>query len=51
MSSMVVDTDVASFVFKEHALAPAYVDILAGNRLSISFMTLAELRAGGGERA
>ncbi len=46
MISVVVDTDVASFVFKDHALAPAYVDILVDKHLSISFMTLAELRAG-----
>jgi tRNA(fMet)-specific endonuclease VapC len=46
VTSVVVDTDVASFVFKNHVLAPAYVDILVGKHLSISFMTLAELRAG-----
>ncbi len=46
MTPVVVDTDVASFVFKDHALAAAYKDILVDKDLSISFMTLAELRAG-----
>jgi tRNA(fMet)-specific endonuclease VapC len=44
---LVVDTDVASFVFKWHPeYAPRYVEILRGNELIVSFMTLAEMRRG-----
>ena|SRR5579872_1005662 len=44
---LVVDTDVASFIFKWHPkLAPAYVSLLRGAELVISFMTLAEIREG-----
>jgi predicted nucleic acid-binding protein len=44
---LVVDTDVASFVFKWHPeFAPRYVDIVRGAELVISFMTLAEMRQG-----
>ena len=42
----VVDTDVVSFLFKNHALAPAYQAILAGRRLAISLITLAEIEYG-----
>jgi tRNA(fMet)-specific endonuclease VapC len=44
---LVVDTDVASFIFKWHAeFAPRYVDIVRGSELIVSFMTLAEMRQG-----
>ncbi|MFN0102647.1 MAG: PIN domain-containing protein [Bryobacteraceae bacterium] len=44
---MVVDTDVASFVFKGHPeFAPRYLGIIRGPRLIISFMTVAEMRLG-----
>ena len=44
---LVVDTDVASFVFKWHPeFAPRYVAILRGSELVVSFMTLAEMRQG-----
>jgi predicted nucleic acid-binding protein len=44
---LVVDTDVASFLFKWHPeLAPRYVTILRGPELVVSFMTLAEMRQG-----
>ena len=43
MSSVVVDTDVASFIFKNHPIAGLYERDLAGSTLLISFMTLAEL--------
>ena len=44
---LVVDTDVASFVFKWHPeFAPQYVDLIHGCELVISFMTLAEMRQG-----
>ena len=44
---LVVDTDVASFIFKWHPeFAPQYLGILRGFELVISFMTLAEMRQG-----
>jgi tRNA(fMet)-specific endonuclease VapC len=44
---LVVDTDVASFVFKWHPnFAPRYVNIIRGSELVLSFMTLAEMRQG-----
>ena len=44
---LVVDTDVASFVFKWHPeFAPRYVGVLRGCELVISFMTMAEMRQG-----
>jgi predicted nucleic acid-binding protein len=44
---LVIDTDVASFIFKWHpAFAPRYVDIVRGSELIVSFMTLAEMRQG-----
>ena len=47
MARLVVDTDVASFVFKWHPdYAPRYVAILRGFELLISFMTVAEMRQG-----
>jgi len=42
----VVDTDVISFLFKNHPLAPAYQAILASRRLAISLTTLAEIEYG-----
>jgi tRNA(fMet)-specific endonuclease VapC len=44
---LVVDTDVASFVFKWHPeFAPRYITLLRGAELAVSFMTLAEMRQG-----
>jgi predicted nucleic acid-binding protein len=43
---VVVDTDVISFIFKDHPLAPAYVAILAGRPLTFSLITLAEFEYG-----
>jgi predicted nucleic acid-binding protein len=42
----VVDTDVVSFLFKAHPLAPAYQAILAGRSLAVSLITLAEIEYG-----
>jgi predicted nucleic acid-binding protein len=42
----VVDTDVVSFLFKAHSLAPAYQAILAGRSLAVSLITLAEVEYG-----
>jgi predicted nucleic acid-binding protein len=41
-----VDTDVVSFLFKNHSLAPAYQAILAGRPLAVSLITLAEIEYG-----
>jgi hypothetical protein len=43
MSSVVVDTDVISFVFKNHPIGPQCNADLAGRTLIASFMTVAEL--------
>jgi tRNA(fMet)-specific endonuclease VapC len=44
---LVVDTDVASFIFKWHPkFAPRYIAIVRGSELVVSFMTLAEMRHG-----
>ena len=46
MSQIVVDTDVASYIFNWHSLAQQYADALQGSELILSFMTVAELRMG-----
>ena len=46
MSQIVVDTDVASYIFNWHSLAQQYADALRGSELILSFMTIAELRMG-----
>jgi predicted nucleic acid-binding protein len=44
---LVVDTDVASFIFKWHPnFGPYYVSLIRGAELVLSFMTLAEMRQG-----
>ena len=44
---LVIDTDVASFIFKWHVeFAPRYVGIIRGAELVVSFMTVAEIRQG-----
>ena len=44
---LVVDTDVASFIFKWHPeFASRYIAIVRGYELVASFMTLAEMRQG-----
>jgi len=43
MTRVVVDTDVVSFIFKNHPIGALYEAELAGCTLLISFMTLAEL--------
>jgi tRNA(fMet)-specific endonuclease VapC len=43
VSRLLVDTDVASFVFKSHSLAGQYESDLEDHTLLISFMTVAEL--------
>jgi hypothetical protein len=46
MSQIVVDTDVASYIFNWHSSAPRYVDALRGSELILSFMWIAEMRMG-----
>lgn len=46
MSRIVVDTDVASYIFNWHSLARQYADHLRGSELILSFMTIAALRMG-----
>jgi predicted nucleic acid-binding protein len=46
MSQIVVDTDVASYIFNWHSLAQHLVDALRGSDLILSFMSIAELRMG-----
>lgn len=43
MTAVVVDTDVVSFLFKNHPLARLYEEHLRGRTLLLSFMRLAEL--------
>jgi tRNA(fMet)-specific endonuclease VapC len=43
MNVVLLDTDVVSFVFKGDTRATAYIPFLQGNRLAVSFMTVAEL--------
>jgi hypothetical protein len=45
MSSVVVDTDVVSFVFKNHPIGRQYDADLADRTLIVSFMTLAAGRS------
>lgn len=46
MSQIVVDTDVASYLFHWHSLAQGYANALRGSDLVLSFMSVAELRMG-----
>lgn len=46
MTRVVVDTDVASYIFNWHSLAQRYADTLRESELILSFMTIAELRMG-----
>jgi predicted nucleic acid-binding protein len=45
-TAVVVDTDVISFLFKNHSFAPAYQTILVGRSLAVSLITLAEIEYG-----
>jgi predicted nucleic acid-binding protein len=46
MSRVVVDTDIASYLFNWHSSAKALADSLRGFELVLSFMTVAEMRTG-----
>ncbi|MEL7520411.1 MAG: type II toxin-antitoxin system VapC family toxin [Cyanobacteria bacterium P01_A01_bin.116] len=43
MSLILIDTDIASFVFKGSEFAKPYTPVLQGYDLALSFMTIAEL--------
>ena len=43
MDSVLVDTDVASFIFKQDTRETLYQPHLAGKQVCIAFMTVAEL--------
>ncbi len=43
MSTLLLDTNIVSYLFKRDSRAQAYAPLLQGNRLAISFMTAAEL--------
>ena len=46
MSALLLDTNVFSFLFKDHPLADAYRPHVKAHTLAISFMTVAELFQG-----
>jgi tRNA(fMet)-specific endonuclease VapC len=46
MTRIVVDTDVASYIFNWHSSAQRFVDALRGAQLILSFMSIAEMRMG-----
>lgn len=46
MSQIVVDIDVASYIFNWHSSAQSYVAALRGSELILSFMSIAEMRMG-----
>lgn len=46
MGQIVVDTDVASYIFNWHSSAQRYVNVLRGSDLVLSFMSIAEMRMG-----
>ncbi|OUC15356.1 MAG: twitching motility protein PilT [Alkalinema sp. CACIAM 70d] len=43
MSLLLIDTDIASFIFKGSNYADPYLPLLNGQELALSFMTIAEL--------
>jgi predicted nucleic acid-binding protein len=43
MSLILIDTDIASFIFKGSSYADPYEPLLVGHELALSFMTIAEL--------
>lgn len=43
MSLLLIDTDIASFIFKGSDYADPYLSLLDGQELALSFMTIAEL--------
>jgi len=46
ITQIVVDTDVAPYIFNWHSSAQRWVDVLRGSELIFSFMSIAEMRMG-----
>jgi tRNA(fMet)-specific endonuclease VapC len=46
MNKILVDTDIASYIFNWHSSAKQYVDALRGAQLVLCFMSVAEMRMG-----
>jgi tRNA(fMet)-specific endonuclease VapC len=46
VSQIVVETEIASYIFNRHSLAQNYSNALHGSELILSFMSVAELRMG-----
>ena len=46
MSTLLLDTNVVSYLMKGHSLAALYRPLLAGHTLAVSFMTVGELYEG-----
>jgi tRNA(fMet)-specific endonuclease VapC len=46
MRRLLLDTDVASYIFKWHPFAARYVELLADNEVVLSFVTQGEMRPG-----
>ena len=44
MSRIVVDTDIASYIFNWHSTAQRHVDSLRGSELILAFVSIAEMR-------
>lgn len=43
MSTVLLDTNIVSYILKRDTRAALYAPMLTGNRLAVSFMTVAEL--------
>ncbi len=43
MRTLLLDTDVASFLFRKDPIGDSYAKLVAGNRLAISFQTVGEM--------
>lgn len=43
MSTVLLDTNIVSYIFKRDTRAALYAPLLEGNRLVVSFVTVAEL--------
>ena len=46
MDTILLDTDVTSYIIKDLPIATLFRSIIFGNRVAVSFMTLAEIHEG-----
>jgi len=51
MNSVLVDTDVISYIMKQDTRAPAFIEVLEGKQVCFSFVPVAELYSWAFERA